>query len=176
MHTAYIGLGSNLGDSLQLLEEAWLELGNHPEIQLISLASPYFSKPMDMVSENWFVNSAGCIQTALNAADLLAFLHETEKKFGRKRSNSTVGYADRSLDLDLLLYDNVVTEKSGPVILPHPRLHERLFVLMPLDELGPDLCHPLLNRTMATLLSDLKARSSNQEVQRVQWDESFDFR
>ncbi|MDH3347052.1 MAG: 2-amino-4-hydroxy-6-hydroxymethyldihydropteridine diphosphokinase [Desulfobulbaceae bacterium] len=176
MHTAYIGLGSNLGDSLGLLEKAWLELGNHSEIKLISLASPYVSKPMDMVSENWFVNSAGSLITTMNPRDLLDFLHQTEEQFGRKRPSSTLGYADRSLDLDLLFYDNVVIDGAGSMVIPHPRLHERLFVLMPLGELAPDLCHPVLHRTIKWLLSDLTVYSSEQEVRRIQWDETIDFR
>ena len=131
---------------------------------------------MDMISENWFINSVGSLRTTMNARDLLSLLHTTENQFGRKRPSSAVGYTDRSLDLDLLLYDNVVSEDSDPVIIPHPRLHERFFVLMPLGELEPDLCHPVLHRTITQLLSDLKACNSNQEVRRIQWDETSDFR
>ena len=145
MHTAYIAMGSNLGDSLQLLERAWGEIGNHFAINLLSLASPYLSDPVGMESENQFVNTVGCVNTGLDPHELLAFLHETEKRFGRKRPSDQVGYADRTLDLDLLLYDDLVTEPTGSVIIPHPRMHERFFVLMPLCEIAPEFSHPTLH-------------------------------
>ena len=173
MHTAYIGLGSNLGDSLQILQQAWTSLGEYPAIELGVLASPYLSEPMDMESENWFVNSAGCLRIDLSPSELLAVLHETEKRFGRQRSATSPGYLDRSLDLDLLLYDDVVSDESDLPVIPHPRMHERLFVLLPLGEIAPDRHHPVAGRSIGELLSDLRKREGQPEVREMKWEETL---
>ncbi|MDH4316847.1 MAG: 2-amino-4-hydroxy-6-hydroxymethyldihydropteridine diphosphokinase [Desulfobulbaceae bacterium] len=171
MHTAFIGLGSNLGDSLQILQRAWASLSEHSAIELGVLASPYLSEPMDMESENWFVNSTGRLRTDLSPVELLAVLHETENRYGRKRLLNDSGYLDRPIDLDLLLYDDLVANGADVPIIPHPRMHERLFVLVPLDEIAPDYHHPVMGRSIRELLTDLRKREGQPEVRRIKWEE-----
>lgn len=104
-----------------------------------------------MVSANWFVNAAGMVRTSLAPMELLGLLLVLEEGFGRQRNREERGHRDRTLDLDLLLYGNQVL--AGPQLeLPHPELHRRLFVLMPLCEIAPELRHPVLGQSTRQLL------------------------
>ncbi len=132
---ACIGLGSNLGQSRTLLKEAWQSLGQHPEVNLQTLSSPYRTRPVGMESSHWFINAVGRLHTTLPPETLLDLLLETEQKFGRVRYPELEGYQDRTLDLDLLLFADSIIQ-SERLILPHPAMHERLFVLIPLAEIG----------------------------------------
>ncbi|GAB6192552.1 2-amino-4-hydroxy-6-hydroxymethyldihydropteridine diphosphokinase [Desulfocastanea catecholica] len=134
---AFIGMGSNLGDGKALLQGAWQALGEVDGIVLDGLSSPYLTAPVDMTSQHWFTNAVGRLQVSLSPVALLQVLLAVEASFGRKRSEKTVGYQDRSLDLDLLAYGDVVMD-SPELILPHPRIGDRLFVLAPFAELEPD--------------------------------------
>ena len=159
MARAWIGLGSNLGDSRKTLLAAWQQLGSHNNIQTLRLSSLYSSQPVGMESENWFVNAVGELTTTLPPEQLLTELLAIEHDFGRRRDPSQPGYQDRTLDLDLLLYDDLVLQ-TARLTLPHPRLHERLFVLAPLAELTPDLVHPILKQRVERLYNQLRnARS-----------------
>ncbi|NIA05013.1 MAG: 2-amino-4-hydroxy-6-hydroxymethyldihydropteridine diphosphokinase [Proteobacteria bacterium] len=169
MKTAYIGLGSNLGDSLQILRQAWLRLGQEPAIRPAALSSPYRTEPVAMASQHWFVNAVACLQTSMPPRDLLHTLLATEKEFGRTRGgNRAPGYQDRILDLDLLLYDDLICNTTT-MTLPHPEMHRRLFVLAPLREIAPDCVHPLFRRTAAALLTDLAGARRHPVVQRISW-------
>ncbi len=173
MKTAYIGLGSNLGDSLQILRQAWLQLGQEPAIRPAALSSPYRTEPVAMASRHWFVNAVACLQTSMPPRDLLHALLATEKEFGRTRGGDKApGHQDRTLDLDLLLYDDLISN-TATMTLPHPELHRRLFVLAPLCEIAPGCVHPLLGRTAAALLTDLLADARHHPVvQRISWPDS----
>lgn len=171
MNVAYIGLGSNLGESRKILIEAWQSLGTFPGIQLDRLSHPYKTEPVDMASENWFVNAAGRVSTSLTPLELLAQLHRVEQQFGRLRKHDQQGHQDRTLDLDLLLYDQVVFEDQG-VRIPHPFMQERLFVLVPLREIAPDVLHPTLKKNVVELLTALQAMQRNPAVERIDWEEN----
>jgi len=175
MTTACIGLGSNLGNSLEILREAWLELGRRPGLTPVTLSAPYRSEPVNMDSSNWFVNAAGLVHTDLEPAALLATLLQIEKRFGRSRDCSVAGYQDRTLDLDLLLYGDRVVSRPG-LEIPHPLMHERAFVLLPLCEIAPEIRHPVRHRTMRTLLAELPAGKDVPVVERISWpgQPSFD--
>ncbi|WP_092224745.1 2-amino-4-hydroxy-6-hydroxymethyldihydropteridine diphosphokinase [Desulforhopalus singaporensis] len=138
MTRVYIALGSNLGDSKRILTEAWATLGECERITLDGLSSPYLSAPVGMKSQHWFTNAVGRLHTDLEPLELLEVLLETEARFGRIRKSGSFGYQDRSLDLDLLYYGNVIMDVPE-LILPHPRIGERLFVLVPLRELDSEL-------------------------------------
>ena len=159
---AYIGLGSNIGDGPAILLQAWQYLSGIPDIRCLSLSSPYLTSPVHMESPHWFTNAVGCFQTVLSPQSLLAMLLEVERAFGRDRSQGV----DRSLDLDLLAYGDQVIDEPG-LTLPHPELHHRLFVLVPLAELAPAWVHPVLQRSVAQLLGDIDAQE--QQITLTTW-------
>jgi 2-amino-4-hydroxy-6-hydroxymethyldihydropteridine diphosphokinase len=152
-----IGLGSNLGNceenvmnALNLLEESGLVP------QLIS--SLIQTKPLGFESSNVFVNGVGIFETTKQPLDVLQLLLEIELVMGRKRK--TIGYADRIIDLDLLFYGESILSHPQ-LVLPHPRMHEREFVLMPLVEVCPDWVHPMLKQTASVLLKALQTASDH---------------
>jgi len=160
-----IGLGSNLTTEAQKTSQEVLEsalnllVDNDTSIE--GLSSWYRSAPVPISDQPWFVNGVARLSTTLPPDDLLARLHEVEAQFGRVR---TVRNASRTLDLDLLAYDDVVSEVPGGLVLPHPRIAERAFVLLPLAELVPDWRHPVSGQTASEMLAALP---SGQQVERI---------
>ncbi len=167
LHSACIGLGSNLGDSRRLLMDAWQELTNHNDISTRGLSSPYQTPPMGMDSRNWFVNAVGLLETTLAPESLLEVLLQVEQQFGRIRLESA-GYQDRTLDLDLLLYDDLVMQ-TPRLTLPHPAMHERGFVLIPLEEIAPQQLHPGRNKTVQQLSKELEKAGGREGIERLSW-------
>ena len=170
MTTAYIGLGSNLGDSLQVVLNAWAKLGTVPGIHLGRLSPPYRTEPVGMVSDNWFINAAGELTTTLPPGELLQCLHRIEEQAGRRRDSAAAGYRDRILDMDLLLYGQSVLRDTG-LQVPHPALQDRLFVLLPMCDIAADVPHPVLGKSMRNLLGVLKAAGENPVVEKTAWPE-----
>jgi len=168
VHTAYIGLGSNLGDSRQLLGGAWKTLAIHPEVETTTLSSPYLTKPVDMETTNWFVNAVGKLSTTLSPHGVLQLLLEVEKEYGRIRTPEIIGHEDRTLDLDLLLYDSLALTDSD-LIIPHPEMEKRLFVLAPLAEISPEAEHPVFQQTVARLLEAFPGWMHSKEIIRDVW-------
>src|SRR5262245_8775838 len=153
--TAYIGIGSNLGDRQRNITTA---LGKLKESQGISVVRA--SKPLDNPAEGMgddappFLNSAVQIETSLGSHALLHRLLEIEREMGRQRRQR---WEPRSIDLDLLLYGDQILS-SQELIVPHPLMHERRFVLEPLAQIAPEVVHPTLQMTIAGLLEDLTSR------------------
>ncbi|MBN1254685.1 MAG: 2-amino-4-hydroxy-6-hydroxymethyldihydropteridine diphosphokinase [Deltaproteobacteria bacterium] len=146
----YLGLGSNLGDKVAqcLLALKEVSADNHNQIKAVS--SLYKTEPIGYRDQDWFINCVAEVSTTLPPHPLQEFLQGIEQSMGRKR---TVKMGPRIIDLDILLYGNEVIEEED-LVIPHPRLHERRFVLVPLMELVPDLLHPILKKTVTDLLKE----------------------
>ncbi len=135
---AYIALGSNLSDPVAQIERAWAELDCLPDTRLTACSALYLSKPVGYAEQPDFINAAASVVTQLSPRALLSALLSIEARHGRNR---TFKNAPRSLDLDLLLYDGLVMHEHG-LTLPHPRMAERAFVLVPLAEIAADASIP----------------------------------
>jgi 2-amino-4-hydroxy-6-hydroxymethyldihydropteridine diphosphokinase len=148
--TAYLSLGSNLGDREYSLREA-LRLLEDDLLRTTRISRLYETAPRDLLDQPWFLNLVAEVETTLSPADLLERITSVEAKLGRRR---VVPKGPRTVDIDLLLFDDCVLE-TPELTLPHPRMHQRRFVLEPLADLAPNLRHPLLSRTIAALLNDV---------------------
>jgi len=149
MVTVYIGLGSNLGDRKQNLVQALELLSKHMVVEQVS--SIYETEPVGYEEQPLFLNAVCRISTELKPGQLLRLAKKIEAKLGRMPSFSN---APRPIDIDILLYDNEVFG-SKELTVPHPRLAERAFVLVPLAEIAPDLVHPGSGKAIKKLLADL---------------------
>lgn len=170
---AYIGMGSNLGKSFELLQKAWGRLQSLDATKALTLSSPYQSSPVGMESENLFINAVAQLETDLVAVDLLSALHFIEKDLGRKRVLGQKRYQDRSLDLDLLYYGEQCINQPH-LHVPHPRRGERLFVLEPLVEIVPQLRDPENQVKVEVMLQNLREKLDNetyapQEIFKKRW-------
>lgn len=151
-----VGLGANLehpryGPPRQTLEAA-LEALRRSGVVVLAQSRWYRSAPVPPSDQPWFVNAVASVETSLSPAALLATLHDIEARFGRSRRRRNEA---RVLDLDLLAYHDRVSAPSECPVLPHPRLAERAFVLLPLAEVAPDWRHPVSGRSAAELASRL---------------------
>lgn len=155
MHKVFLGIGGNIGDKrknfekvIQLIE---VNLGH-----IIQSSSIYEAPPWGFQSEDAFWNQVIGIETVLEAEELLWRIHEIEEKFDRKRGKER--YSSRQMDIDILYFDNDYLE-TKTLIIPHPKIQERKFVLIPLVEIAPDFVHPLLRMNSVTLLENCRDES-----------------
>ncbi len=154
--TAYIALGSNQGDRRDYLDRAIQALQEHPHIDVTQVSSYHETAPVGgPAGQPNFLNAAAELKTDLSARDLLNALLEVERALGRVRRER---HGPRTIDLDLLLYDNEVLQESG-LTVPHPVMHEREFVLKPLADIAPRAIHPLMDATVQDLLESLERRA-----------------
>lgn len=147
---SYILLGSNMGDKLTLLNNAIEIIGSRCG-KVIKKSSLYESEPWGFDAEQNFINQAICVETELSAHELLRELLSIEIELGRDRSRHYETYVSRPIDLDVIYYGEMIND-DRELILPHPRLHLRRFVLKPLCEISSDFIHPVFNVTNKELL------------------------
>jgi 2-amino-4-hydroxy-6-hydroxymethyldihydropteridine diphosphokinase len=152
-HRVYIGLGSNLGDRKANLREAEERLAELPTTRVVKASSLYESEPLGD-AKTWFVNNVIELETELEPEELLKRTRAIEAAMGRKRVKGK-RWGSRIIDIDLLLMDNQTVNKRT-LKIPHPEMHKRRFVLMPLAELAPHVTHPHLGTSMSELLGGLK--------------------
>jgi len=147
-HLAYIGLGSNLEDPCSQLQSALVAIGELPDTSLVAQSSLYRSAPLGFPDQPDFVNAVAKIATTLSPQSLLQALLQIELRHGRER---TFRNAPRTLDLDILLYDDIQLHEQG-LTIPHPQMHRRAFVLLPLIEVEPNASIPDVGEAKSVLL------------------------
>ncbi len=155
-HRAYVALGSNLGDKQDYIQGALEGLRRNPQMRVGRCSTLIATAPYGGVEQDDFLNGAVELDTLLTPWELLDELHRLEQKARRERK---VHWGPRTLDLDILLYDSEII-RSQTLTIPHPDMTNRTFVLEPMVEIAPDILHPVLNRTMAELLDELRGRES----------------
>ncbi|NWF53516.1 MAG: 2-amino-4-hydroxy-6-hydroxymethyldihydropteridine diphosphokinase [Syntrophaceae bacterium] len=148
---AYIGIGSNLGNKRGNIHRAVKALGADPGNRRVRCSPLYATEPVGKKDQDWFVNGVISLETSLSPRELLELLLGIEKKMGRVRGEK---WGPRTIDLDILFYEDQIL-KEPDLQVPHPRLQERKFVLLPLRDLAPDWVHPALGKTVSRLLAEL---------------------
>ncbi len=150
-HRSYIGVGSNMGDRERYIKGAVEALEAHPLIKVKRVSELIVTKPYGGVEQEDFLNGVLELETLLNPEELLETLQKIESAAGRKRE---IHWGPRTLDLDILFFD-AFCYRSDTLVIPHPDLQNRRFVLEPLAAIAPYMCHPLMGKTVAGLLKEL---------------------
>ncbi len=153
--TVFIGFGSNVGDRLDFCDRAVTLLSLLPHSQLLGVSLLYETEPVNdhaQPGEGWFLNGVVQIETDITPNSLLTILREIERALGRDEENRS---GPRTIDLDILFYGQRIIDEPD-LAVPHPRMHQRRFVLMPLNELDSLFLHPSLQRTVSQLLAEAK--------------------
>lgn len=160
MAKVYIGLGTNLGDKEQNLRNAVQKIEEQIG-KVVSLSAFYMTAPWGFASDNGFLNAAACVETDLSPLDVLQETQMIERELGRTKKSVDGVYSDRLIDIDLLLYEDliltVVSPSGAELNLPHPLMTERDFVMQPLAEIAPELRHPVLGKTMKEIISSFSS-------------------
>lgn len=149
MVNVYLGLGTNLGDKEQHLRDAVTKIEERIG-KVISLSAFYATAPWGFSSDNAFLNAVVCVESGLLPLEVLSETQAIERELGRTAKSVAGAYADRVIDIDLLLYGDTVLAIDG-LTLPHPLMAERRFVMEPLAEIAPEVVHPILGQTMKEL-------------------------
>ena len=150
----FIGIGSNLGNRREHYQKALERIEDLPNTHIAKCSSLYESEPIGN-AKNWYLNGAIELETDFDPQKLLSRLQKIEQTMGRKKTAQTKKWASRKIDLDILLFDNYVVDDER-LKIPHPEMHQRRFVLLPLSELAPQVTHPHLGSTISQLLAAVK--------------------
>jgi 2-amino-4-hydroxy-6-hydroxymethyldihydropteridine diphosphokinase len=153
MKRAYIGIGSNLGDREATIRQAVDQLAELPDTKLVRLSSLYDSDPVGLLDQAPFLNAVAMLETELTPRQLLWNLNLVEHRLGRQRTRH---WGPRTMDLDILFYSNLVLDEPD-LVIPHPEVENRAFVLIPLGELDPFLPHPRTGLVVSEMLKNLKS-------------------
>jgi 2-amino-4-hydroxy-6-hydroxymethyldihydropteridine diphosphokinase len=153
---AYLCLGSNQGDRLEFLGRAVRDIRESDEISVEKVSPIYRTQPVKIQDRSWFLNQVIEVQTSLDPFLLLDRLLAIENQMGRKRE---IKSGSRNIDLDILLFDDRIVS-TDRLIIPHPRMHQRKFVLVPLSRIAPGVCHPVLKKTVRQLLQTCEDSSA----------------
>lgn len=154
MAEVYLGLGTNLGDKENNLNLAMDEIRKRVG-EITSLSAFYATEPWGFDSQNSFLNAVCKAHTTLSPFEVLSTTQAIEKDLGRIRKSVGGQYSDRPIDIDILLYDGLVLN-TPELVIPHPLMHQRAFVMEPLTEIAPELVHPVLHRSMKEILKEMK--------------------
>jgi 2-amino-4-hydroxy-6-hydroxymethyldihydropteridine diphosphokinase len=166
MATVYLGLGSNLGNRARNIYAALRRLRSH--VRLDQISSLYETEPVGLTDQPWFLNLVCAGVTELPAEDLLRAVKRIEGELGRRQG---VRFGPRLIDIDILLYDDQVLA-TEQLEIPHPRLHKRGFVLVPLGELAPGLVHPVLKTSVRELLESAASLENVRRYRLTDWQAS----
>jgi 2-amino-4-hydroxy-6-hydroxymethyldihydropteridine diphosphokinase len=148
---AYLGIGSNLGDPVQQCRDALREISSLKNVQVLRRSSLYRTQPVGNTSQDWFVNGVLEVRTTFTAQQLIKALQWVEQTLGRVRTEK---WGPRTIDIDILLYGQEIIG-TGDLVIPHPEMHKRRFVLVPMNEIAPYVIHPLYGVSMKGLLDRL---------------------
>ncbi len=151
VHPVFIGIGSNVGDAVDNCIKAVKEIGLMKCNRIMAVSSLYRAEPIDYIKQDWFVNCVVKIETDLTPYSLLSDLQDVEKRLGRKRD---IRHGPRIIDLDILIFNSLIID-DDKLKIPHPRMHERRFVLEPLSEIDENLIHPIIKKSIRILLNEL---------------------
>lgn len=153
-HSAYISVGSNLGDKLACCRQGIAQVAALPRTELAVQSPFYRTAPVDYLDQDWFINAAIKVATNLAPEALLTALQAIQRKAGRTPEGDKIRFGPRLLDLDIIFYDDLVLDLPD-LVVPHPRMHKRRFVLKPLCDIDPKILHPVLGRSVEALLAAL---------------------
>lgn len=152
MHRAFLSLGSNLGNRVFNIQNALKKISEYVG-DIKSVGALYETEPWGFSSDNWFVNTAIELETIFSPNELLQKCLWIESILGRKRSSATSVYSSRLIDIDILFFDNEILNRPN-LTIPHKNLHKRKFVLTSLNDIAPELIHPVLKQSVKTLLEN----------------------
>lgn len=155
-HKAYIALGSNMGDKKANLDNAITKIDSTLKTKVLKVSNYYETSPVGYLEQDDFLNAAIMVKTLLEPKELIELLLSIELNLKRER---TIKWGPRTIDLDVLLYDDLITCDED-IIIPHPRMHERAFVLKPLNDIAPYIIHPLKNERICSLLNGLSKENN----------------
>lgn len=151
-HSAWLSVGSNLGDKVANCQQGVACLASHTAVHLKAISQLYKTAPVDDLDQDWFINLAVSLDTTLTPLELLHVLQDIQTRCGRMSQKRRFG--PRVLDLDIIFYDDLILH-TPELTLPHPRMQDRRFVLQPLADLDARLVHPVLHQTVGELLAGL---------------------
>ena len=154
MARVFLSLGSNMGDRSANISQAVSLLCISDNVKIVKTSSFYETEPWGNKQQNWFVNAAVALDTTYSPEELLNYCQSIENKMGRIRKENE-RWGQRAIDIDILMYDDKIISKGTSLNIPHPLMHLRAFVLVPMLEVKSDLVHPVFKKTIAELYDEL---------------------